>query len=276
MPRRTYRTLPIELIEHADAVADYFSALGYRIRVEDAQLEYPYTAALTVKRLSTLILVEVDSRIDLRRLDDWTRYCRSCVRDTRIALGLPPETGVSAQEIQKLHLMGVGLYRSMPTEVLEVIPAHDLALHVTLPELKALSPKLRRRLGGAYEQFGRSNWREGFEDACQSLETEVRAYLKRGMASGRVVFLKPNGNPSNWTPRHIDKMTVGQLVDALRQIKTQNRSDAVIEQGLARLNKDRVGVVHHKAKAQTEKRLRENVGRHMWTVLAVLKELVGA
>jgi hypothetical protein len=276
MRRRAYRTLPIELVEHADAVAEYFSGLGYRIRVEDAQLEYPYTAALAVRRQRTLILVEVDARIDLKRLDDWTRYCRSCVGDTRIALSLPPESQVSAQDVERLHLMGVGLYRAMPAEVVEVIPPHDLALHVTLPDLKALSPKLRRRLGGAYEQFGRSNWREGFEDACQSVETEVRAYLKRGMKNGRLIFLKPNGNPLTWTQKHIDGMTVGQLVEALRRIKTQNRSDAVVEQGLARLNADRVAVVHHKAKARTEKRLRENVGRHMWTVVAILKELLGA
>jgi hypothetical protein len=164
----------------------------------------------------------------------------------------------------------------MPAEVLEVIPPQDLALHVTVPEIKVLPVKLRRRLGSAYEQFGRSNWREGFEDACQAVEAESRAYLKRGMQSGRLVFLKPNGNPFNWTPKHIEKMTGGQLSDAFRAIRTQNRSDAVIGQGLTRLNRDRVGVVHFKAKARTEKRLRENVGRHMWTVIAVLKELLGA
>jgi hypothetical protein len=274
MPGRLFRTLPDELIEYAEAVADYFEGLGYVVRVEVAELEHPYTAALTSKRHRTVVLVEVDSKVDFRRLDDWARYCRSCNTDTRIAISLPYTVSVSADDVQRLHSMGVGLLRCMQTEVLEVIPAQDLALHVTLPDLKSLPPKVRKRLGGAYEQFGRSNWREGFEDACQAIEAEARIYLKRGMKT-RLTFLKPNGKPFNWTTKHIDKMTGGQLASAFKAISIQNRSDAVIGQGLARLSRDRIGVVHFKVEARTEKRLRENVGRHMWTVVAVLKELLG-
>jgi len=72
----------------------------------------------------------------------------------------------------------------------------------------------------------------------------------------------------------INKMTMGQLVHAFGLIQAQNHADSTIHKVLAILNKDRIGVVHHKKKAWTEKRLRTNVGQHMWKIVAALKLLV--
>jgi hypothetical protein len=70
-------------------------------------------------------------------------------------------------------------------------------------------------------------------------------------------------------------LTLGQLAEAFGQIQNQNHADSIVGKVLALLNKDRVGVVHHKTKWTTEARLRRNVGKHMWNVVAALKELLG-
>ena len=277
MAQGSYRTVPEELVEHADRFRTHFDGLGYRVHVERAELGQPYTAVLTLKRPRTTLLFELDLRIDFRRMDDWMRYGKSCTTDTRVAVGLPAHVAVSAEDVQKLRQMGLGLYRSMPNEVFEVLPPQDLALHATLPEITQLPVQMRRLLGPAYEQFAHSDWREGFQDACQVIEVEARTYLKRGMdgPSPRLTLLRPNGSAYNPSPQQIDRMTLGQLAHAYAAISTQNSADATIAQGLVRLNDDRVGVTHHKRRATTERRLRQHVGRHMWTVVAVLKALLG-
>lgn len=70
-------------------------------------------------------------------------------------------------------------------------------------------------------------------------------------------------------------MTLGQLAVAFGEIQNQNYTDSAVGKVLALLNRDRVGVAHHKRKATTEARLRRNVGKHMWNVAAALKELLG-
>jgi hypothetical protein len=135
---------------------------------------------------------------------------------------------------------------------------------------------MRKALGPVYEQFDRSHWREGFEEACQAVEVLSRTHINDGIAAGRIVLITKEGSIRTLTPQKIDKLTLGQLAEAFAQIQNQNYSDVTIGKVLTRLNKDRVGVVHHKAKAATEARLRKNVGQHRWSVVTVLRELLGA
>jgi hypothetical protein len=148
-----------------------------------------------------------------------------------------------------------------------------MALNVSLPKLETPPSQMRKILGPVYEQFNRSQWREGFEDACQAVETHARRYLAKGLASGRIALVTAKGKSRSLTTAQIDKLTLGQLAVAFAEIQNQNHADASIAKVLARINKDRVGVAHHKAKPATEARLRKNVGRHMWSVIAALKEL---
>ena len=135
---------------------------------------------------------------------------------------------------------------------------------------ESLPQAIRKMLGSTYEQFQRSQWREGFEDACQALERESRKYLKSGMKSGRIKIVTKKG-PVTLTAKQVDKLTMGQLADKYAAIQPQNHADGLIGQALKTLNSDRVGVVHHKTKKITEKRLRANVGGHVWTIVATLK-----
>ena len=67
---------------------------------------------------------------------------------------------------------------------------------------------------------------------------------------------------------------MGQLATEFNNIRAQDLNDSVIAKALGTLNRDRVGVVHHKRKAVTERRLRANVGKHMWVIAAALNAML--
>jgi hypothetical protein len=272
MPRK-FKTIADELLAHAEAVADYFENRGFTVRVESSELGFPYTPTLLCRRSPTTIIVEVDGQIRKDRLEAWVRYGRSCGRDTRLAVCLPWTITILAEENASLRQKGIGLYLVFDDRLDEHIAPSDLALNVQLPDSNTLSPAVRRALGPAYEQFQRTQWREGFEEACQALENEARRYLKKWTRTGRIKILRKRG-PVTLTNPQIDKMTMGQLAETFKHIQAQNHADSIIGQALVTINRDRVGVAHHKRRKVTERRLRANVGTHMWTIVAAMKELV--
>jgi len=270
-----YRTVPEELLEYAEVGANYFANLGYTVKPEHLEIAFPYRPTWHCKRSSTTLLAELDFEIRLDRLEDWSRYGRSCTRDTRVGLLIPSDAARTGNDDISLRELGVGLYIVAGDRVMEAIAPHDLAVNVVLPDIAKLPPRMRKILGPVYEQFGRSQWREGFEDACQAVESMARKYLKDGISRDRITIGNRVGNPLDVKPQKIDAMTMGDLATAFGNIIIQNYSDRVIAQALATLNKDRINVVHRKGKATTEARLRKNVGQHMWIVVTALKELLG-
>ncbi len=168
---------------------------------------------------------------------------------------------------------GIGLLRHNRGATVEEIAPRDLGLAVGLPSLGTLRPKARKHLGSAYEQFERSHWREGFEEACQSLENLSRDYLVGEIVTGRVTQFISNKFVKKASTAAVRKMTLGQLAYAFTQIPNQNRTDAQLAQILPKINKDRIGVAHHKHKSKTETRLRKNVGMHMWSIIGGIKML---
>jgi hypothetical protein len=82
-----------------------------------------------------------------------------------------------------------------------------------------------------------------------------------------------NGNLVSLTSAKIDKLTLGQLAHTFSLIQKPNSADQMVAQVLASVNQDRVNITHHKAKSSTERKLRANVGRHMWAMISALKEI---
>jgi hypothetical protein len=275
MPRRSYNTVGDELLEPADLVGDYFEVRGHRVRVERNELGFPSTPTFVCTRGNTTTIVELDRQIRFARLEQWVRFGKSCNKDTRFALCLPSSVMVTADDEARLRETQIGLYAVFSDHrgVVERIPPADLCLNVALPPLVALPRKIRELLGPAYDQFGRSQWREGFGDACQALEVEARRYLKKWSRTGRITFLRQN-RPVVIPGPQIDRMTLGQLAATFAAIQNQNHADSVIGQALSTVNRDRVRLTHHKSRATTERSLRSNVGKHMWVILAAFKELV--
>lgn len=271
MTATTFLTISDDLLSIADAAATHFRDLGYRISVEPSDIEFPYRPAFVAKRSPVRIIVEVTSTIVTGRVEQWVRYGRSCSRDTQLALFLPRDTQVPETIQAVLVERGVGLYRSDGADTYEALAPRDLALNVQLPEIRGLPASHRRLLGPVYEKFQRGDWREGFQEACLVLETEAREYLKKGLRSGRITVLDARGRPRNPTLRQVNRMTLGQLGVKFSMIQNQNYADSAIAGIISEINKDRVLVVHSKRKTGTEKRLRENVGRYMWTVVNCLR-----
>jgi hypothetical protein len=269
----SFIAVPDDLIEYAEAMAEHFDSRGYTVRTEPSETGFPYTPALVCKRDRTRVIVEVEARLNSARVAEWCRYAQSMTGDTRVALGVPTGTTRTSDEEAAIRALRAGLYECGPDGVIELAAPHDLAVNVQLPDPHSLSPKLRKLLGRTYEQFDRSQWREGFEDACQVLEAAARKHLWKSVDDGRIVVLDRRGRRRRLTETQVRKMPMGPLGEAFAGINIPNHADAVVADVLKRINKDRVGVVHHKGTAAAEERLRRNVGRHMWSVIAALKEL---
>lgn len=274
MPSRiSFQTVPDELLEYAElAVADFLRR-GFRIGIEDHELGFPYTPTMLCKRQRTRIVVEVMGRVDIGKLEEWVAFGRSSGQDFRVAICVPHDSPVTMKEQKQVRDLGVGCYVVEKSGVGELNPPVDLALNVQLPELATAPSAVRELLGPAYEQFGRAQWREGFEDACQAFESESRKYLKRHSLTGRIKVIRSAG-PKQLSPTEINKMTMGQLANEFDKIQNQNHADSLIATTLRTINKDRIGVVHHKRKKVTEKSLRQNVGRHMWSLKNAMKVVV--
>jgi len=190
----------------------------------------------------------------------------------KIYVAVSEVTVLSATAVHKIRSSGIGIIRVQGGTAIHELDAADLSITISLPELISLPTAARPLLGPAYDHFAASRWREGFEDACKVLDVQSRKYLKHWHKTGRVRFIV-NGKVINMTERKIDKLTLGQLAVKFTEIQAQNSSDRMIGSALTRINKDRVNLAHNKWKKSTEKRLRANVGQHMWVIAQAMKEL---
>lgn len=270
-----YKTIPEDLADCADVIADYFKHYGYSLKFEVNELGFPFVPIMVCKRQQTRIILLVARKLNFNILENWVNYGKSCSADVRLAICLPFDSRINQDDEGKLKQKNIGLYIiSTEQRVNEKIAPKDLAINVNLPEIKSLPRKIRPLLGSVYEQIYRSQWREGFEEACQVLEVEARKYLKNGSSNGRIRILS-SGTVKTLKAKQINNLTMGQLAKKFSRIISPNHADSQITQALVKINKDRIGVAHKKKLSSTEKRLRKNVGQHMWMVIATLKYIHG-
>lgn len=273
MTRFKFLTVPTELVEYAESVAAYFHDRGYRVRAEHYALGYPTRPTLTCQRRGITLIVEVSAKVPESLLGDWARFAASSSSDTEVALCLPDLVTVNHTALTFLQSQRIGLYIASTDSCTERLAPVDLALKIALPKISELPRRVRKLLGSVYEHFDRAQWREGFKDACQILEESARRHLKKSIHSLRIVVLDKNGNARTLTDAQIDKMTLGALAVAFSNINKPNAVDDLVAKSLLSINPDRVASTHHKAKTSTERSLRRNVGKHMWTIIAALKGL---
>ena len=269
-----FLTVPEELIAHAECVLAHYEQLGYTVKVEYKGIGFPYVPTLHCRQGPKTVLVEVVSSIPFKRLEEWSAYARSCPKDTRVTVAIPRDAARSTQDESRLRSDGIGLLLSDGATTEEAAPPHDLALNVKLPDIASFPKRLKKPLGPVYEQFNHSNWREGFDEACQVVTNLAKKYLREGIKSGRIVVLGDDGRPRNPTQRQINRMTLGQLAVVFERIRNPNLPDARIARVLKLVNPDRIKVAHYKRQAAAEAALRKNVPHHMWTVVDGLKALL--
>lgn len=262
---------PEELLPAAIRYGASLRDLGYSVKIEPFSIAYPRTPFFLARRQHTALIVEVQSSPRLNIVREWVRYGKGCRSDTRVMLGLAEGATLRPPDLDSLQRMGAGVYMIGSGGPYEVLPPLDLALNLDLPKLPA---GLKRLLGGAYSQFHRGQWREGFEDACQVLEQEARRYLKLHLGRGRIAIVSGNGKPR--TAPQIERMPLGSLANAFGEIQVPNSADTRIGQAIARVNPDRVSVAHYKGKsAAREEKLRTNVAHNMFVIVGALRRIKG-
>jgi len=87
--------------------------------------------------------------------------------------------------------------------------------------------------------FDRSQWREGFDDACKTLENTARKYFQTGCDRGRIKLIR-KGKTVVPSRAAIRKLSLGGLATAFSEIQGQNYTDAIVGKTLNRINPDRV------------------------------------
>jgi hypothetical protein len=274
MPVSPFNTVPEELLGVAAASAEHFRTLGYTVRIEKRELGFPYTPTLLCRRKPTTLVVEVDHVVRHDRIKSWVAYGKSAGRDFRVALCGARDHLANQPDANLMRTLGIGCFLFDGSLLRETLAASDLALNVQLPAPSSLPVAVKRLLGHAYEQFGRGEWREGFQTAAEAFEEASRRYLRKHTKNGRIVFLDKHGKPRGLTQQRIKRMTMGNLAVAFSQIRNKNKADSVIGQALLAINPDRIGMAHRRSQVRTESRLRVNVGRHMWSLVEASKEAV--
>jgi hypothetical protein len=176
MRSEDFISCPEHLLSSAIAYGEWIQSRGYRVAIEPFDLEYPYTPHFRAKRHKETLFVEVMDDLDWKRVVAWVRYGKACTTETRFLVSLIRDRQLSLDEQSRLNDLGAGAVVLGGTSVMEAVPTKDLALNAEPPELP---PGLKAKLGHAYDQLNRGEWREGFEEACLCLEQEARSYLKK-------------------------------------------------------------------------------------------------
>lgn len=272
MGRPPFRTVADELLPCAISALSHLRSRGYRVRREVADHAAPLTPTLTAKRSSTTLHLDVVATIDIDRVKEWVAFGKSAGRDTRLALCVLPSHELTTRSIDELRALGVGLYSAGPGHFAEMIAPVDLAMNLELPSLAKLPRRAQELLGPAYDKFDKGEWREGFEEACNAFEEEARRYLKRWSRTGRIK-VPSNTGPKQLSAAEIGRLPMGGLRDRYAAILSPNLLDSLIEHALREVNPDRVERVHRRRARRTEARLRANVGKHMWLLANVLKQM---
>jgi hypothetical protein len=268
-----YLTVPEDLLGTVAAAEEHYRGHGYRIHVELREEGFPYIPAFVAKRSPTKCIIEVATVISMDRLRQWTRFCRSCAVDTRLVVCIPQTHNLDGKTIAQLREERIGVLKVSTEGMATILAAHDLAMSIFLPELATLPRRIRRLFGPVYEKCDAGDWREGFSDACQVLEDECRKHLKAGIKSARIIVLDRKGNPRTITIPEVDEMTLGRLLTCFQNMKSRNHAESMVAKAVSKINPDRINIAHKKFKPGTEKTLRKNVGRHMWTVITCVVEL---
>jgi hypothetical protein len=270
MAKHEFETVPDELLPVARAAVAHFERLGYRVRTEPADIDHPGTAQMVAQRQQTTIIGIVDKQVPRSKIEAWCGYGVSSGRDTRVIL--ITEQPITDEEREYIRTKHAGHLCKRGDQMVEEVAPADLAMNVVLPPLANESVEVRRLLGSAYDHFLRGQWREGFDEACEVLECEARKHFARWQKTGRIVVVH-KGIPTTIPLRTLNRLPIGPLINEFAAIQSKNATDSVLEKALRQIKKDRNDRRHRRNQPKTEKQLRNNVGRHMYTIFAALRAI---
>lgn len=269
-----FLTVPVELQSIAHACLIDLKETGFSVRCELSSHDFPETATIYAKRKRAIHFFIFDAKIKLDRLSLWSGYGRSCSSDTYVTLCIPNRDTISPSKIVEVRQLGIGLKTIDDQGVLaEIIPPRDLSMNIQLPPLEPHKKAIRQELALIHRYFEGDDWRRGFEEACKLVESKARRHLEQQITKGAKVQVQSKKGPKFLTTQSVRKMTLGQLAQTFCDVVYPKSIDTLLCTGLKKINPDRISVAHRRTDAKAERKLRENVGRHMWTIDNLLKGL---
>ncbi len=269
----TFITLPEELLPTGEIATKVLNERGFKVKIEESTLEYPSTPTICAKRgVSTHFIFVVD-RFDRPELESWISFCRSCDEDVRIALYTPKLENLGMRCLKFCQKWGIGIYTLEGDDFKMMVNEIDLAFQGELPDRKSLGTPTQRLLGSAYDEYSRGNWREGFGKAVEVLEEQSRKYLRKE-AKGGMCKYQAGKKVKILAASEVNKMSLGAIKDVVCGITPQNSLNANLCSALRKLNPTRIAKVHNPNSTATEKNLRKRVGRDMWLIVNMVKQLV--
>ena len=272
----TFITVPDSAQIVAHACAARLKANGHTIKIEYSDESLPETATVYVKDGRDRTFYIVDSCIDTDRLVLWSGFGRSASSSTQVVLCVSENVSCDATVLAKIKKLGIGFQTvSSAGVVAEVAAPADLSMHVELPPLKRHRPAMRRKLAKVHSKFEQGDWKDGFEKACKIIEHSARGYLTKYAKAGWVQVVGKKGVAKTISSKDVQGMPLGALKDIFCGKLMPTHLDSLLCAGLKKLNVDRINVAHDKLNAQTERRLRQNVGKHMWTIDNLLLKIGG-
>jgi hypothetical protein len=271
MPPVSFPTVPQELQPAAYACRAHLQAGGYIVKSEYLEEDFPETATIYGKLGQERHIYILDARIRKERVTLWSGYGRSCSSATFVVLCLPQNAAFSGHSMLQARELGIGISAvSIDGAVREIVPPIDLSMNVALPPTVRHKQKNKRALMKAYTRINRSDWKGGFEEACTVVENAARRYLA---TSGVVQVVGKKGAPRTVNRNQIKRMPLGALADVFCGKLNQNQIDALLCSGLKRINPDRISVAHGTLTGATERRLRRNINKHLWTIDNLLRKI---
>lgn len=272
MPAIDFKTVPDELLHVAEALEEYLADRGYQISIETPELGFPFTPTITGSRGHEKLIIELSSVIDSPRLNRWVKFCKSQNSDTRLCATVAHDEAHRAETSEYCQLNRIGLWTFREGQIVEQRAPIDLAVHVELPELKEIPPKLRPYLADPFKKIQSGEWRDGLGDIYLAIEDRARDYLKEGIDRTRIVSVTVKGKIL--ARDKVDGMTMGQLAIAFKNIRSQNQQDSLIASTLALINPTRVKLTHKRLQKSAEESIRKDVGKHVWAAINCLEEIL--
>lgn len=270
---RTYVTVSPDLVEYADAAADYLLEEGYKVSVEPRGLYFPNTPTMLGKKGSTEFVVEVVINAASFNCLDWVHYARARSKETFIAVVLPEATNISTDDLSRLRSHGVGVCRANAGQVDVLLQYVDVSTTIGLPDLSKEKKQLRRVLKPCFKKIMEGSVVDGFKDACGAFEDLARGHFKAGVASTRIKLVTKDGKSRQVTPAQVDRFTLGQLGVAFSEIVAPTQADDLARRAIESILKDRNDATHKASNQTVLRRVKRNTPKHTFAILNAMREL---
>lgn len=256
------------------AVLDYSAWLegqGFKVTAEPTDLAFPNTPVLMGSRATgQLFFYEVSGKVNVDRAAAWVNYGKASSSDVRYVVVVANGKNIPSTALSRLKKLGVGVHLIDAGNVEQLCHPHDLSLTFEFPSV----PKpLVKKLASARDLFGDGHWKEAYEDACQALESDSRAYMAKRLRMG-ASFVSSAGKSLSYTEAQINKATLGSVGKMFLELVTPTQAESQVGQAIGRINPRRITVAHFKSKTgKRARQLRDEVGKDLIVIVNAMMML---